>query len=108
MRFHAIFNLERIRLLVIHQVENTSGLYYAQLIKFPAKTPWWNIFFFFFFSTNNKMSQIESMAILGVRSFSPSEPSYIKFFSPLTLIVGSNGSGKTVIKECALKRMSVD
>jgi DNA repair protein RAD50 len=53
------------------------------------------------------MSQIESMAILGVRSFSPSEPSYIKFFSPLTLIVGSNGSGKTVIKECALKRMSV-
>ncbi|KAG0748052.1 hypothetical protein G6F32_004910 [Rhizopus arrhizus] len=45
------------------------------------------------------MSQIESMAILGVRSFSPSEPSYIKFFSPLTLIVGSNGSGKTTIIE---------
>jgi DNA repair exonuclease SbcCD ATPase subunit len=36
------------------------------------------------------------MAILGIRSFSPEEPSYIKFFSPLTLIVGSNGSGKTV------------
>lgn len=46
VRFHAIFNLERIRLLAIHQVENTSGLYYAQLIKFPAKTPWWNFFFF--------------------------------------------------------------
>jgi predicted ATP-binding protein involved in virulence len=42
------------------------------------------------------MSHIQSMAILGIRSFSPEEPSYIKFFSPLTLIVGSNGSGKTV------------
>ncbi|KAF1806740.1 hypothetical protein FB192DRAFT_1272944, partial [Mucor lusitanicus] len=36
------------------------------------------------------------MAILGIRSFSPDEPCYIKFFSPLTLIVGSNGAGKTV------------
>ncbi|KAI8979724.1 AAA domain-containing protein [Mycotypha africana] len=46
------------------------------------------------------MSHIESMAILGVRSFSPDEPSYIRFQSPLTLIVGPNGSGKTSIIEC--------
>ncbi|ORE13347.1 hypothetical protein BCV71DRAFT_189393 [Rhizopus microsporus] len=46
------------------------------------------------------MSQIESMAILGIRSFSPEEASYIKFNSPLTVIVGSNGSGKTTIIEC--------
>ncbi|KAI9483092.1 MAG: AAA domain-containing protein [Benjaminiella poitrasii] len=45
------------------------------------------------------MSQIQSMAILGIRSFSPEEPSYINFFSPLTLIVGPNGSGKTTIIE---------
>lgn len=42
------------------------------------------------------MSQLDGMAIIGIRSFSPDEPSYIKFFSPLTLIVGENGSGKTV------------
>jgi hypothetical protein len=47
-RFHAIFNLEHIRLLAINQVENTSGLYYAQLTKFPAKTPLVEHFFFFF------------------------------------------------------------
>ncbi|OBZ90869.1 DNA repair protein RAD50 [Choanephora cucurbitarum] len=39
------------------------------------------------------------MALLGVRSFSPDEASYIRFFSPLTLIVGPNGSGKTTIIE---------
>lgn len=42
------------------------------------------------------MSHIEGMAILGIRSFDPDEPSYIKFYSPLTLIVGENGCGKTV------------
>lgn len=42
------------------------------------------------------MSQLDGMAIIGIRSFSPDEPSYIKFFSPLTLIVGENGCGKTV------------
>ncbi|KAK4520801.1 ribosomal protein S23 [Mucor velutinosus] len=45
------------------------------------------------------MSHLQSMAILGIRSFSPDEPCYIKFFSPLTLIVGSNGAGKTTIIE---------
>lgn len=42
------------------------------------------------------MSQIEGMAIIGIRSFSPEDASYIKFHSPLTLIVGENGCGKTV------------
>ena len=42
------------------------------------------------------MSHVTNMALLGVRSFSPDEASYIRFFSPLTLIVGPNGSGKTV------------
>ncbi|KAL9555627.1 hypothetical protein MBANPS3_002284 [Mucor bainieri] len=45
------------------------------------------------------MSHLQSMAILGIRSFSPDEPCYIKFFSPLTLIVGANGAGKTTIIE---------
>ncbi|KAI8370966.1 DNA repair protein Rad50, partial [Blakeslea trispora] len=45
------------------------------------------------------MSHITNMALLGVRSFSPDEASYIRFFSPLTLIVGPNGSGKTTIIE---------
>ncbi|KAI8388331.1 uncharacterized protein BYT42DRAFT_471012, partial [Radiomyces spectabilis] len=46
------------------------------------------------------MSHIDKLAILGVRSFSPEEPQYIKFYSPFTLIVGPNGSGKTTIIEC--------
>ncbi|KAI8985471.1 hypothetical protein BDB01DRAFT_721426 [Pilobolus umbonatus] len=46
------------------------------------------------------MSSIHSMAILGIRSFSADQPSYITFKSPLTLIVGTNGSGKTTIIEC--------
>ncbi|KAI8886588.1 hypothetical protein K501DRAFT_283766, partial [Backusella circina FSU 941] len=45
------------------------------------------------------MSYIEGIALLGVRSFSPDEPSYLKFFSPVTVIVGPNGSGKTSIIE---------
>lgn len=36
------------------------------------------------------------MAIRGVRSFDEKRINAIQFFSPLTLIVGTNGSGKTV------------
>ncbi|AEO69999.1 5319de15-279a-4687-80ed-b8adb852913a [Thermothielavioides terrestris] len=46
------------------------------------------------------MSRIEKLSILGVRSFGPQHPETIAFNSPLTLIVGYNGSGKTTIIEC--------
>lgn len=46
------------------------------------------------------MSRIEKMSILGVRSFGPRHPEAIAFNTPLTLIVGYNGSGKTTIIEC--------
>ncbi|KAI6866241.1 hypothetical protein KC318_g19790, partial [Hortaea werneckii] len=45
------------------------------------------------------MSYIDRLYILGVRSFDNKHGETIKFFSPLTLIVGSNGSGKTTIIE---------
>lgn len=40
------------------------------------------------------MSQIEKLQIEGIRSYG--EPAVIEFFTPLTLIVGANGAGKTV------------
>jgi DNA repair protein RAD50 len=45
------------------------------------------------------MSKIEKLQITGVRSFDHKHGEVIKFFSPLTLIVGLNGSGKTTIIE---------
>ena len=42
------------------------------------------------------MSTINKLQIAGIRSFSPDDPQVIAFRKPLTLIVGSNGSGKTV------------
>ncbi|KAJ1981324.1 DNA repair protein rad50 [Dimargaris cristalligena] len=46
------------------------------------------------------MSSIEKLMIRGIRSFDPDTPSVIDFFTPLTIIVGHNGSGKTTIIEC--------
>ncbi|KAJ4290748.1 DNA repair protein rad50 [Collariella sp. IMI 366227] len=46
------------------------------------------------------MSRIEKLSILGVRSFGPQHQETIAFNTPLTLIVGYNGSGKTTIIEC--------
>jgi DNA repair protein RAD50 len=46
------------------------------------------------------MSRIDKLSISGVRSFSPSVREAIQFNTPLTLIVGYNGSGKTTIIEC--------
>lgn len=45
-----------------------------------------------------KMSKIEKMSILGVRSFGveDKDKQVISFFSPLTVLVGPNGAGKTV------------
>ncbi|KRZ92593.1 putative aconitate hydratase, mitochondrial [Trichinella sp. T8] len=49
----------------------------------------------------NKMSELSAMMIRGFRSFGLEEKGQtIKFQKPLTLIVGSNGSGKTTIIEC--------
>lgn len=46
------------------------------------------------------MSSVFKLSIKGVRSFDPIETETIEFNKPLTLIVGSNGSGKTTIIEC--------
>lgn len=51
------------------------------------------------------MSRIDRLAIQGIRSFGPDEPRKIQFFSPLTLILGQNGCGKTTIIE-SLKYIS--
>ena len=42
------------------------------------------------------MAVIEKMAICGIRSYNPNEHSIIEFQTPLTLLVGQNGCGKTV------------
>uniref|UniRef100_A0A383V2M5 Rad50/SbcC-type AAA domain-containing protein n=1 Tax=Tetradesmus obliquus TaxID=3088 RepID=A0A383V2M5_TETOB len=40
------------------------------------------------------------MLVKGIRSFSPDNNNVIEFYKPLTLIVGSNGAGKTTVIEC--------
>lgn len=46
------------------------------------------------------MSKVLKMSIQGIRSFGPEEQDrgVIKFYTPLTLILGPNGTGKTVSK----------
>ncbi|EME46566.1 hypothetical protein DOTSEDRAFT_70544 [Dothistroma septosporum NZE10] len=46
------------------------------------------------------MSKIDKLQIRGIRSFDHRNPMSIQFHAPLTLIVGTNGSGKTTIIEC--------
>lgn len=46
------------------------------------------------------MSKISQLSILGVRSFDNTRSETIAFNTPLTVIVGPNGSGKTTIIEC--------
>eukprot|EP00750_Incisomonas_marina_P015502 INCI18340.2.p1 GENE.INCI18340.2~~INCI18340.2.p1 ORF type:complete len:1089 (+),score=298.92 INCI18340.2:211-3477(+) len=46
------------------------------------------------------MSYLNKLGIQGIRSFDPDQPAVIKFFKPLTVIVGANGCGKTTIIEC--------
>jgi recombinational DNA repair ATPase RecF len=43
------------------------------------------------------MSSIDKLAVRGIRSFSPFDEEKIEFYKPLTLILGQNGAGKTVI-----------
>ncbi|KXZ56897.1 hypothetical protein GPECTOR_1g809 [Gonium pectorale] len=46
------------------------------------------------------MCTVEKILIKGIRSFSPDNDYIIEFYKPLTIIVGSNGAGKTTIIEC--------
>ncbi|GLI69195.1 hypothetical protein VaNZ11_013765 [Volvox africanus] len=46
------------------------------------------------------MCTVEKILIRGIRSFSPENEYIIEFYKPLTIIVGSNGAGKTTIIEC--------
>lgn len=46
------------------------------------------------------MSLLEEVCIQGIRSFGPENPQRIKFSTPVTLILGPNGTGKTTIIEC--------
>ena len=46
------------------------------------------------------MSAVSKLAIRGVRAFSPDDEQAIEFYTPLTMIVGANGCGKTTIIEC--------
>eukprot|EP01084_Bolivina_argentea_P302246 521686_1 len=48
------------------------------------------------------MTTIDKIAICGIRSYDPNGLVVIKFFKPLTIILGNNGCGKTTIIE-ALK-----
>ncbi len=45
------------------------------------------------------MSTITRLGITGFRSYSCKSVEVIEFFSPLTAILGKNGSGKTTITE---------
>ena len=51
------------------------------------------------------MSCAERLRIRGIRSYSAKEDEQIVFAKPLTLIVGANGSGKTVRGGHARKRV---
>lgn len=42
------------------------------------------------------MASLNKLAIRGIRSFDDKQISVIEFYSPVTVIVGHNGSGKTV------------
>ncbi|KLU84030.1 DNA repair protein RAD50 [Magnaporthiopsis poae ATCC 64411] len=46
------------------------------------------------------MSRIDQLNIRGIRSFGVGSAENVKFHTPLTLIVGENGCGKTTIIEC--------
>ncbi|XP_018651834.1 putative dna repair protein RAD50 [Schistosoma mansoni] len=46
------------------------------------------------------MALIERMSILGIRSFGQETSQKIEFFTPVTLILGQNGTGKTTVIEC--------
>ncbi|GHJ86488.1 hypothetical protein NliqN6_2890 [Naganishia liquefaciens] len=46
------------------------------------------------------LSSLDKLAIRGIRSFDDKSMNVIQFYSPVTVIVGVNGTGKTTIIEC--------
>jgi DNA repair protein RAD50 len=50
------------------------------------------------------MCSVDKLLIKGIRSFSPDNDHAIIFPKPLTLIVGRNGAGKTVSRQCSPTR----
>lgn len=46
------------------------------------------------------MCSIEKLLIKGIRSVDPHNETSVEFGTPLSLIVGQNGAGKTTIIEC--------
>eukprot|EP00026_Physarum_polycephalum_P000773 Phypoly_transcript_00774.p1 GENE.Phypoly_transcript_00774~~Phypoly_transcript_00774.p1 ORF type:complete len:1313 (+),score=243.76 Phypoly_transcript_00774:90-4028(+) len=46
------------------------------------------------------MTTVDKLLVQGIRSFGPHKRNVIDFYTPLTLIVGQNGAGKTTIIEC--------
>ncbi|OSD07185.1 hypothetical protein PYCCODRAFT_1402589 [Trametes coccinea BRFM310] len=50
--------------------------------------------------TDPPTAYLNKLAIRGIRSFDDKGTAVIEFFSPVTVIVGHNGSGKTTIIEC--------
>lgn len=43
------------------------------------------------------MTALDKLALQGVRAYNPDHEQIIQFLHPLTIIVGANGSGKTVV-----------
>lgn len=66
------------------------------------------IVFYLFCSTT--MAHLDRLLIQGIRSFGPDDgdAQRIKFLSPLTLILGQNGCGKTTIIESLKYAVSGD
>ena len=52
------------------------------------------------------MASIQKLLIRGIRSFDPQQEQVIDFQSPLTLIVGHNGAGKTTASFQQLENLS--